>query len=83
VIRNGSGTAVVMVIFGLHFWIGSSFYQNHRKWNVFLNPFDLPQNFNETVWMETVLHNRLYLLTGIIIAILYGLLNLQNREKFL
>ena len=82
-VRNGSGTAVVMVIFGMTFWIARNFFESHRKWNAFLNPFTMPQNMNETVWAEIVFNNRVYLIAGMILALLYGLLNLQKREKFL
>lgn len=82
-VRNGSGTAVVMVIFGMTFWIARNFFEGHRKWNAFLNPFTIPQNMNETVWAEIVFNNRVYLIAGMILALLYGLLNLQKREKFL
>jgi hypothetical protein len=83
IIRNGSGTAVVMVIIGLFFLLGSGMFENIPKWNVFLNPFELPEDMNEVVWATVVFDNRLYLLTGIIISLLFGLLNLQKREKFL
>ncbi|MBA7560525.1 hypothetical protein ES708_02151 [subsurface metagenome] len=83
IVRNGSGTSVVMVIAGMASLISRGFFENHRKWDVFLNPFTLPENINEALWAETIIHNRIFLLAGIVITILYGLLNLQNREKFL
>ena len=61
-IRDGSGTAVVMIITGIIFWIAKDFFQNNPQWNIFLNPFSLPQNFNEMVWAEIVMQNRIYLL---------------------
>ena len=83
IIRNGSGTAVVMVILGMIFLIGSELFERIPKWNIFLNPYDLPQDMNEVVWATIVVDNRIYLFAGIIIALLFGLLNLQKREKFL
>ena len=83
IVRNGSGTAVVMVVLGMACWIARPFFNNHRKWDIFINPFTLPDNMNEVVWAEIVLNNRIYLLVGIVLALLYGLLNLQKREKFL
>ena len=82
-IRNGSGTSVVMVVLGMACWIARPFFNNHRKWDIFINPFALPDNMNEVVWAEIVMNNRIYLLVGIILTLLYGLLNLQKREKFL
>ena len=81
-IRNGYGTAVVMVVIGLAFWISSGILEN-SKWNIFLNPFQIPSEMNEAIWMDLTLNNRLFLTAGTIIALLYGLLNLQKREKFI
>ena len=82
-VRNGSGTAVVMVIFGMSFWVARDFFEDHKKWDIFLNPFILPENINEIAWREIIFNNRLYLFAGIILTLLSGLLNLQKREKFL
>lgn len=82
-IRNGSGTAVVMVIFGIINLIARDFFEDYPRWDIFINPFDLPQNMNEAIWAEVVFENKIYLLVGCIITLLFGLLNLQNREKFL
>lgn len=83
VIRDGSGTAVVMIIIGLIFWIGRGFFQEYPQYDIFLNPFEIPQNINEIAWAEIVADNKLYLCAGSIVAVLFGLLNLQKREKFL
>jgi hypothetical protein len=82
VIRNGNGTAVLMIIFGLFFMILS---ENLRKsqWNVFLNPFDVPNDLNESTWAIIALKNRIFLITGSIIFMLAALFNLQKREKFM
>jgi len=42
IIRNGNGTAVVMIVFGLIFLILSS-AMSGSQWNVFLNPFSIPR----------------------------------------
>jgi hypothetical protein len=81
VIGNGSGTAVVMIILGLGIWIAQSSI-GKSQWNVFLNPFIIPQNVNEIVWNEITTNNRVYLVIATIMCILMGLLNLQKREKF-
>jgi len=83
VIRDGSGTAVVMIIIGIIFLIGRGFFQEYPQCDIFLNPFEIPQNINEIAWAEIVADNRLYLCAGSIVAVLFGLLNLQKREKFL
>lgn len=81
-IRNGNGTAVVMIIFGIFFLILSDDL-SRSQWNVFLNPFEMPRNLNETVWRVIILKNRIILITGIILFLLAGLYNLQKREKFM
>lgn len=82
VIRNGNGTAVVLVIIGMFFWIASEPLQA-SKWNLFLNPFQVPTNMNEMVWADITLKNRIYLTVGLILAVLIGLFKLQKREKFI
>ncbi len=81
-VKNGNGTAVIMVIIGLIFWILSGDVLSSSKWNLFLNPFDIPRDMNETIWVNIVSQNRLYLVIGAIVSALYGLINLQQREKF-
>jgi hypothetical protein len=83
IVKNGSGTAVVIVLIGLWFWIAQPSSASTMKWNVFLNPFAMPENMNQVAWADIVLNNRIYLAAGIMIALLWGLLNLQKREKFL
>ena len=81
-IRNGNGTAVVMIIIGVGFWISAAILEE-SAWNIFLNPFVPPPNqMNEVVWEDTIFKNRIYLMVGIIISLLVGLVNLQKREKF-
>jgi len=82
VVRNGNGTAVLMIIFGLFFMILSDSFRK-SQWNVFLNPYDLPYDVNETIWAIITLKNRIILITGSIIFLLAALFNLQKREKFM
>jgi hypothetical protein len=82
IIRNGNGTAVVMIIFGLIFLILSD-PLGSSKWNVFLNPFQLPNNVSEAVWTSITLNNRIILISAAIVFMLAALFNLQKREKFM
>jgi hypothetical protein len=82
VIRNGNGTAVIMIIFGLIFMILSDFLQR-SQWNVFLDPYDVPYNVSEATWAIITLKNRIILVTGSILFLLAALFNLQKREKFM
>jgi hypothetical protein len=82
VIRNGNGTAVVMIIFGILFMILQDPLRK-SQWNVFLNPFNPAYDVNETTWAIITLKNRIILITGTILFLLAGLYNLQKREKFM
>jgi len=81
VIKNGNGTAVMVVLIGVALLILQDAVER-TQWNVFLNPFSIPDNFNEVIWQGIITKNRIFLGTGIIVFILYGLYNLQKREKF-
>jgi hypothetical protein len=82
VIRNGNGTAVVMIIFGLFFLILSDSLEK-SQWNVFLNPYEPPYDVNETTWAIITMKNRIILFAGSVIFLLAALFNLQKREKFM
>jgi hypothetical protein len=82
IIKNGNGTAVVMVILGVCLLIVSEIL-DRTMWNIFLNPFDIPNRLNEMVWQEITLKNRIFLAVGTVLFVLYGLFNLQKREKFI
>lgn len=82
IIKNGNGTAVVMVILGVCLLIVSEIL-DRTMWNIFLNPFDIPNRLNEMVWQEITLKNRIFLAVGTMLFVLYGLFNLQKREKFI
>jgi hypothetical protein len=81
-VKNGNATAVIMVVFGLFFLILSEeLYES--KWNLFLSPFQEYGEVNEVVFRETLRQNRLILGISSAVFLLLGLLNLQQREKFL
>jgi hypothetical protein len=81
IIKNGNGTAVLMVLIGVALIILQDAVER-TQWNVFLNPFRIPNNFNEIIWQGLITKNRRFLGVGMIVFILYGLYNLQKREKF-
>ncbi|MCT4646036.1 MAG: hypothetical protein N4A74_13705 [Carboxylicivirga sp.] len=82
VVKNGNGTAVIVVIIGLLVWLLTEFLEA-SAWNVFLNPFDIPSGMSETVWVSIVKkHIRTWLIVASV-AGLWGLLNLQRRERFI
>jgi len=80
-IKNGNGTAVVMVLIGVTLIILQDAVER-TQWNVFLNPFEIPNNLNQVIWEGLISKNRIFLGIGMLVFILYGLFNLQKREKF-
>ncbi|MBN1351670.1 hypothetical protein JXJ21_19810 [candidate division KSB1 bacterium] len=80
--RSGAGTGTLLVILIIGFWMGYSSLQG-SSWNLFHNPFGIPNESQAMVWDEITFYNRIYLLVGSILAVLYGLLNLQRREKYI
>lgn len=82
VIRNGNGTAVVMIIIGMIFMIMSDPLRK-SQWNLFLNPYEPPYDVNEAAWAIIIAKNRIILSVGSVIFLLLALFNLQKREKFM
>lgn len=82
VVKNGNGTAVVMILIGV-FLLMMSDTLAKTQWNVFHNPYSIPQRMNEMVWAQISQKNRIFLGIGSLIFLLGGLTNLQRREKFL
>jgi hypothetical protein len=82
IIRNGNGTAVLMIIFGIIFMIMSNPLRK-SEWNIFLNPYRPSWDVNETTWALIAFKNRIILIVGSIVFLLAGLFNLQKREKFM
>ena len=81
IVKNGNGTAVVMVLIGVALIILADTL-SRTQWNVFLNPFQIPDNLNEVIWQGLISKNRIFLGVGMVVFILYGLFNLQKRERF-
>lgn len=81
IIKNGNGTAVVITIIGLILFIMSSAFDN-SKWNIFLNPFDVPLDKSPELFYTTLLYNRLILLVASVVFVLAGLYKTQSRERF-
>jgi len=82
VVRNGNGTAVIMIIFGMFFMILMDPLRK-SQWNVFLNPYSPAYDVNDTTWAIITMKNRIILITGSILFLLAALFNLQKREKFM
>ena len=80
-IKNGNGTAVAMILIGVVILFLQQSIER-TQWNPFLNPFEIPDNLNQVIWEGTIRKNRIFLSIGMVVFVLYGLFNLQKREKF-
>jgi hypothetical protein len=81
-IKNGNGTAIVMVITSFIFFVFAEELE-YSSYNVFLNPFTEPRDMSEFIWLTIIFKNRLYLIVATALCLLYGMFNLQFREKFI
>jgi hypothetical protein len=82
IVKNGNGTAVVMILIGVCLLFLDDTLGN-TQYNVLHNPYSIPQRMNEMVWEQISQKNRIFLGVGSVIFLLGGLTNLQRREKFL
>ena len=80
-IKNGNGTAIVIVIVSFIFFVFAEPLE-YNVYNVFLNPFSEPREMSEFIWHSIIFKNRLYLILASSLCLLYGMFNLQFREKF-
>jgi hypothetical protein len=80
-IKNGNGTAIVLVIVSFIFFVFAEPLE-YSAYNIFLNPFSEPRDMSDFIWLSVIFKNRLYLSILTALSLLYGLFNLQFREKF-
>ena len=90
--RSGNGTAVIMIVIILFLFIfmNSNVENNNQTWsisnsfwNIFINPFHIPNNIHPMIWQNTLIKSRIFLILGGVVFLLIGLLQLQKREKFM
>lgn len=81
-IKNGNGTAISLVIISFIFFIFVDALE-YSPYNIFLNPFSEPRNMSEFIWLSVIYKNRIYLSIGTSLSLLYGMYNLQFRERFI
>lgn len=82
VVRNGNGTAVIMIVFGLIFMILADPLEK-SKWNMFLNPFTTPSGMSDLAWRAVSTDNRIIIGVAVVVFLLGALYLLQKREKFM
>jgi len=83
--RSGNGTAVIMIIIGLVFsiFMNSVDFIRNSFWNAFLNPFTIPTSIHPMIWQNIIIKSRIFLFLAGVVFLMFGLLNLQKREKFI
>ncbi|MGL5681843.1 MAG: hypothetical protein ACRDDZ_02155 [Marinifilaceae bacterium] len=82
IIRNGNGTAVVIIIIGLILYVYGMNLGN-SKWNILFNPFEIPANTNPLIFALTYRDNRIIIALASILMLLIGLTKTQQRERFI
>lgn len=80
-IKNGNGTAIVVVIVSFIFLLFAEPLE-YSVYNIFLNPFEEPRDMSEFIWLTIIYKNRVYLTILSVLCLLFGMFNLQFREKF-
>lgn len=79
--RGGNGTAAILLIVGLAFWILREPLEGSR-WNLYHHPFAPADADESIIHQTTTFYNRVYLLVGAVVARLFGWVRLQQRERF-
>lgn len=82
IVKSGNGTAVIMIILGIILLISADFFSS-KYYNIFFNPYSIPNGTTQAVWENLTFKNHLFLSIGTLVFLLGGLFNLQHREKFL
>lgn len=81
-LKSGNGSAAVLIVIVLFFWIAAEWLDGSR-WDLFHNPFARVDMFEKLLWEETTLYNRIYIFVASTVMTLFGLLRLQQREKYI
>jgi hypothetical protein len=81
-IKSGNGTAICLVILSFIFFVFVDALE-YSPYNLFLNPFSEPRDMSEFIWLNVIFKNRIYLSIGTALCLLYGMFNLQFRERFI
>jgi hypothetical protein len=79
--KSGNSAAVTLIIISLFFIILADSLE-HSKWNIFLNPYNVPTEMSTTVWENVIYQNHLMIIIASVIFLFWSLINLQKRETF-
>lgn len=80
--KSGNGTAVIIIVIGFIYlimqdWLGES------QWNLFLNPYLTNTKTNPMIWTKILTNNKIFVSILSIVTLVWGLLNMQRRERFI
>lgn len=82
VLKSGNATAAVVIILGIVLLILADNIQR-SFWNIFFNPYGIPSDVSEMAWQSITTKSRVFLVSGAVVFLLGGMMNLQRREKLL
>jgi hypothetical protein len=80
--RSGNGTAVIIIVIGFVYFVLQGTLQE-SQWNIFLNPYLTNLKTNPLIWDKILINNKIFTSVIAIVTLVWGLLNMQKREKFI
>ena len=80
--RSGNGALAILVVVVLVFWISTEGLSDSR-WFLYHNPFAQLDEVESLMRSGITFYNRTYLLAGTAACLLWALLRLQNRERYI
>lgn len=80
--KSGNGTAVMVIVICFIYLVMQGWLQE-SQWNIFLNPYLSSTRTNPLIWDKVLINNKIFSFTISIITLVWGLLNMQKREKFI
>lgn len=80
--KSGNGTAVMVIVLCFVYLIMQDWLEE-SQWNIFLNPYLTSTKTNPMIWDKILVNNKIFSSAISIITLVWGLLNMQKREKFI
>jgi len=80
--KSGNGTAVIVIIIGFIYFVMQGWLKE-SQWNIFLNPYLSSTRTNPMIWSKILINNKIFTSVISIITLVWGLYNMQKREKFI
>lgn len=80
--KSGNGTAVIVIIIGFIYLLMQGWLEE-SQWNIFLNPYLTSTRTNPMIWNKILINNKIFTSFISIVTLVWGLYNMQKREKFI